>query len=107
MPKTTELIKVENGIAILDAEIAYQIAEFERQAKFIKDEEERLKSAILKEMEAKGIIKIETDDIRINYVAPTDREKFDSKQFRSDHSELYDEYVSMIPVKSSIRIKVK
>jgi hypothetical protein len=58
-------------------------------------------------MEAKGIIGIDTDELKITYIAPTDREKFDSKQFRSDHSELYDEYVSMIPVKSSIRIKVK
>lgn len=102
-----ELIKIENNVPILDAEISSQIAEFERQAKFIEEQEKRLKSAILKEMEAKGIIGIETDALKITYVAPTDREKFDSKQFRSDHSELYDEYVSMTPVKSSIRIKVK
>lgn len=102
-----ELIKIENNVPVLDAEISSQIAEFERQAKFIKEQEERLKNAILIEMEAKGIIGIDTDDLKITYVAPTDREKFDSKQFRSDHSELYDEYVSMIPVKSSIRIKVK
>lgn len=102
-----ELIKVENNVPVLDAEISFQIAEFERQAKFIEEQEKRLKSAILAEMEAKGIIGIETDDIKITYVAPTDREKFDSKQFRSDHPEMFDEYVSMIPVKSSIRIKVK
>lgn len=101
------LIKVENNVPVLDAEISSQIAEFERQAKFIEEQEKRLKNAILTEMEAKGIIGIETDDLKITYVAPTDREKFDSKGFKSDHSELYDEYVSMIPVKSSIRIKVK
>lgn len=102
-----DLIKMENNAPVLDREIAYQIAEFERQAKFIEEQEKRLKSAILNEMEAKGIIKIETDSILISYVAPTDREKFDSKGFKSDHPELYDEYVSMSPVKSSIRIKVK
>lgn len=102
-----DLIKIENNNAVLDREIAYQIAEFERQAKFIEEQEKRLKSAILTEMESKGIIKIETDSILISYVAPTDREKFDSKGFKSDHPEMYDEYVSMSPVKSSIRIKVK
>ena len=102
-----DLIKIENNNAVLDREIAYQIAEFERQAKFIEEQEKRLKSAILNEMESKGIIKIETDSILISYVAPTDREKFDSKGFKSDHPEMYDEYVSMSPVKSSIRIKVK
>ncbi len=102
-----ELIKVEQNVPVLDAEISYQIAEFERQAKFIEEQEKRLKSAILTEMESKGIIKIETDSILISYVAPTDREKFDSKKFKSDQPELYDEYVSMTPVKASIRIKVK
>ena len=102
-----DLIKIENNNAVLDAEIAYQIAEFERQAKLIEEQEKRLKSAILKEMEAKGIIKIETDSILINYIAPYDREKFDSKRFRSDHSDLYDEYVSMSPVKASVKVKVK
>ncbi len=102
-----ELIKIENNAPILDADISFEVARFERKIKSLKEQEERLKNAILSEMEAKGIIKIDTDDLTITYVAPTDREKFDSKQFRSDHSDLYDEYVSMTPVKSSIRIKVK
>ena len=102
-----ELIKVENNLPVLDSDIAYQIAEFERQIKLIEDQEKRLKQAILEEMEAKNFIKIDTDVMTITYVAPTDREKFDSKKFREDHADLYDEYVSMIPVKSSIRIKVK
>ena len=101
------LIKVENNLPVLDSDIAYQIAEFERQIKLIEDQEKRLKQAILEEMEAKNVIKIDTDVMTITYVAPTDREKFDSKKFREDHADLYDEYVSMIPVKSSIRIKVK
>ena len=102
-----ELIKVENNLPVLDSDIAYQIAEFERQIKLIEDQQKRLKQAILEEMEAKNFIKIDTDVMTITYVAPTDREKFDSKKFREDHADLYDEYVSMIPVKSSIRIKVK
>ena len=32
---------------------------------------------------------------------------FDSKKFREDHPNLYDEYIKMSDVKSSIRIKVK
>ena len=58
-------------------------------------------------MEEKGIIKIETDDLIINYIAPTDRETLDSKSLRQDHPQLYDAYIKMTPVKSSIRIKVK
>ena len=102
-----ELIKVENGLSILDEEASKKIAKFERQIKEIKAKEDEFKQAILEEMEAKNIIKIDTEDLMIYYVAPSDRETFDSKAFKEEHQELYDEYVKMSPVKSSIRIKVK
>lgn len=102
-----ELIKIENGLSILDEEASKKIAEFERQIKEIKAKEDEIKQAILEEMEAKNIIKIDTDDLMISYVAPSDRETFNSKAFKEEHQDLYDEYVNMTPVKSSIRIKVK
>lgn len=102
-----ELIKIENNIALLEPNTAHTIAEFERQMKHIKEQEESLKQAILAEMEAKGIIKIETDEMTITYVAPTDRETFDTKEFKKKFQYIYDDFVKMSPVKSSIRIKVK
>lgn len=102
-----ELIKVENDLTILDLEVSNKIAEFERKLKTIKEQEDELKKAILEEMEAKNIIKVESDDLMISYIAPTDRETFDSKSFKAEHQDLYDEYIKMTPVKSSIRIKVK
>ena len=101
-----ELIKIDNGRGALAQEVINKIADFERKAKEIKDAEDELKERIREEMEAKGIIKIETPDVVINYIAHTDRETFDSKKFRSDNPDLYDEYVRMSPVKASIRIKV-
>lgn len=102
-----ELIKLENEIFTLDTETSKKLAEFERMAKKIKEEQDNIKQMILEEMEAKNILKIDTDEITISYVAPTDRESFDSKTFKSEHQEMYDEYVKMTPVKSSIRLKVK
>lgn len=102
-----ELIKIENEIAILEPEVSEKIADFERQIKVIKEQEDNLKQAILEEMEANQIIKLDTPDILISYVASSDRETFDSKTFKADHQDLYDEYVKMTPVKASIRIKVK
>jgi len=102
-----ELIKIENEKAILNLETSKQIAEFERSIKEIKEKEDELKQLILEEMESKKLLGIETDDLKISYVAPTDRETFDSKRFREDYSALYDDYVKLTPVKSSIRIKVK
>lgn len=101
------LIKIENETALLSADISKKIVDFEKQLKAIKEQEDILKQEILGEMEAKGIIKVENDDLMISYVASSDRETFDSKTFKEEHQDLYDDYVKMTPVKSSIRIKVK
>lgn len=101
-----ELITVSADTALLQPEISKKIADFERQIKEIKQAEDELKQKILEEMERKGLLKVKTDDLAITYVAPADRESFDSKKFREDHADLYDEYIKMTPVKASIRIKV-
>lgn len=74
-----ELIKVENEIGILDTEVSKKVAEFEKAIKEIKEKEEELKQNILSEMESKNILKLETDDLTITYIAPAERETFDSK----------------------------
>ena len=102
-----ELIKVVNGNVQLETSVSAMLAAFERKAKKIKEQEEKLKAQILEEMEEHGIIKLDNDDLTISYIMPTERESFDSKAFRVDHPELYDEYIRMSPVKSQIRIKVK
>nr|DAV89090.1 MAG TPA: hypothetical protein [Caudoviricetes sp.] len=102
-----ELIKIENGISLLDIEVSNKISEFEKQIKELKVQEDELKKNILNEMEEKGLLKLETDSLIISYVAPTERETFDSKSFRESNPDLYDDYVNFSPVKSSIRIKVK
>ena len=103
-----ELIRIVNGNSLLDGEVSNMIAEFEKQMKFIKDQEDKLKEAIKAEMEARGILKVEAKNgMTITYVAPTERETFDSKKFKADKPDLYDEYVKFTPVKSSVRIKIE
>ena len=102
-----ELITVSNGVALLDAQTAVKIAEFERKIKEIKEAEDALKAAILEEMEGKNILSIKTSDMTISYIGPSDRETLDSKRLKEEKPEIYDEYVKISPVKSSIRIKLK
>lgn len=103
-----ELIKVDDGgLAILDPETAAKVAEFERMAKEIKEKEDALKKEILKEMELKGVLKIDTGALLISYVAPTDRETLDTKALKEELPDIYDTYVKIGKVKSSIRIKVR
>jgi hypothetical protein len=102
-----ELIKIENGVAILSAETASKLAEFERKAKEIKEAEDALRQKILEEMEANDIKSVETEDMLITYKASYDRETLDSKKLRADHADIYDEYCKITAVKASVSIKLK
>ena len=73
----------------------------------INHQESELKKAILEEMEAKNILKLETEELAITYIAASYRETFDSKSLRKDQPDIYDEYVKISPVKSSVRVKVR
>ena len=77
-----ELIKIESGTAILDAEAVRKIAEFEDAMKKLKQAEDKLKKDILAEMEEKNILKIENETMTISYIGATGRETFNSKKFR-------------------------
>ncbi len=107
MNEKDALIRMENDNAVLMPSASAMLAEFERQVKEIKAKEDELKQRILEEMEANGILKIDTDELSITYVAPTSRESFDSKAFRKDNPDLYDEYVKISQVSASVRLKVK
>ena len=97
---------IEDG-AILTGTTTDLIIDLDKQEKAIKKAKEEVWNALREEMEKKGIKKIESDELLINYIASTDRETFDKKAFQTDHADLFDEYVTMKPVKASIRVKVK
>ena len=101
------LIRFEQDTALLNPEVSKKLAEFERQVKAIEEQAKDLKKRILEEMEAKGIISIETDELSISYVASYPKESFDSKAFRKANPDLYDEYVKISKVSASVRLKVK
>ena len=101
------LIKIDNGTAVLDGNVTKQIADFETQIKAIKKQEDDLKQSILEAMKENNIIKIDNDNLTINYVAGHDQERFDAKTFKAENKMIYDEYVKIVHVKDSVRIKVK
>lgn len=102
-----ELIKVNGDAAILDVETAKNIADFEKMAKEIKAKEDELKKAILEEMQDKGLIKLETDQLVISFVSGTTRETLNTKSLKEELPDIYDTYIEIKPVKPSIRIKLK
>lgn len=101
-----ELVKVENGY-ILDKKSIEEIKEVEKLAKALKVKQDAIKAELLKVMEDNNIVKFENEDLLINYIGPTQRETFDSKQLKADNPDLYDLYVKLSEVKASVRIKLK
>lgn len=102
-----ELIKVSNGEVAFTPGTLEVITQYEEAFKKIKSDYDQLKKDLLEEMDQKGVLKIESEHIRINYIEPTDREKFNTSEFKKEYPDIYDEFVKMVPVKSSIRITVK
>lgn len=102
-----ELVRIEDGKPVLSREASKRFAQIEATLKEFEEYEKNLKKQLLKEMEEKGIIGIDTPELSITYVPEYDREKFDGKKFRSEHDDIYDKYVSMTTVKASVRVKVK
>lgn len=100
------LVKTENGFE-LRQDLAIELYKFEKTMKYFKEKKDEITKVILEEMEKNNILKLESNNISISYVAPTTRETFDTKKFKEDFNELYDSYVKISNVKSSIRIKVK
>lgn len=100
-----ELIQFENG-HLAEKAVEY-IRTTEARMKKEKEDYDAFKRELLKAMEGNGITKIDTDTVTVSYIGATTRETFDSKAFKADMPELYDEYTKFSDVSPSIRIKVK
>lgn len=81
-----------------------QLISLLQQQKEIESQVSDFKSRMLALMEEQGVLKWEMEGLKVAYVASTTKETFDSKSFRADNEELYNQYVKTSQVKSSIRI---
>ena len=102
-----ELIKIENGLEVATQQLIDEALEIKYLEEKLKVKKESLTLSLLEEMKDKGIKKIETPDVVISYIEESERETLDSKRFREENPDLYDEYVKFTPVKASVRIKAK
>lgn len=102
-----ELLVIENENVTLKGGIASYIADLKQKIDKAKEELDGITNSLLAEMEKNNVIKLDVPELAITYIAPSERESFDSKKFREDNPDLYDEYVKFSSVKSSLRIKVK
>ena len=103
---TNFIIKKEDNYQLANI-ITSELKMIDEEEKKLKEKKEKIREALLKEMEDKGILKIADENISITYKAPTEKETFRTKDFKKDLPDLYDTYVEFTPVKSSLLIKIK
>lgn len=102
-----EIIKMEDGNAVMSLEFMAHMLDVKDQLKKLKEIDDANTEMLLEAMEKHHLIKFENDAIVVNYIAPTDFESFDSKEFRKDHADLYDEYVHIKEKKAYIKVNAK
>lgn len=96
---------IQNGT--LPAEVAEQITDFFAFVSDLKKKETELKAMLLEEMEKNGVIQIDMGKLLISYVPSTDRETLDTKLLKAECPDVYNEYVKISEVKSSVKVKVR
>lgn len=106
-----DLIVKQKDHWMVDPQAVAVIAEYSTAIKAMEAKLEELKAQLQDEMKDKNIIDLEADDgevaVSLKYILPADTESFDKKQFRKDHPDLYDKYISMKKKAGYLRITVK
>ena len=87
-------------------EVEKFLIDLDTQAKEIEAKRKELLEGILKEMEKANVDKWETEKIRLTRRKATTSERFDSKAFKEFNPDLYQQFMKVSPVKSSITLKV-
>ena len=100
------IVKKEDNYQLTDTIIS-ELRLIDEEEKELKEKKEKIREILLKEMEDKNILKLESENVSITYKAQTERETFRTKDFKKDLPDLYDTYVEFTPVKSSLVIKIK
>lgn len=102
-----DLTKLNEQALALDREESRYIYELVEKQKGIEQELETIKASLQTMMEKYNIKKLDNEWLTITYIDETYRETFDSRQFRKEHEDLYNDYIKVSPVKAGIRLKLK
>ncbi len=98
-------ITIKNGK--IPASVATAIISLNDSIKCLTEELDALKAKLVEEMEKNNIVKIETDELLITYIAATTRETLDGRALRKEIPSICDKFTTITTLKPSVRIKVK
>lgn len=84
-----------------------EYVQIEETIKALTERQTLLKEALMRSMERNGIVSVENELLKVKYIQPTTQERFDTKAFRAEHEDLYNEYVKIVDVKPQLRFTRK
>lgn len=88
-----------------DSEQLTQLYDLMLQKAVIEAEIDKIKELIMPIAEKQG--GLDTDFVKVSYIAESTRESFNSKAFKQEQAELYSKYLTTSTVKPSLRISLK
>lgn len=100
-----DIIKVENGE--MTAETLNYIKDIETRMKIIKAEYDEYRTALFNAMKENNLIRVENDDLRINFIDKVKKEKFDTKAFKKELPVLYEAYTKLSEISEHITVSIK
>lgn len=84
-----------------------QMMEFQEKTTILKEQQKEFREQLYQKMEENDIKKIDTGDLVITRVLPTERKSVDSTLLKKEEPDIYKKYLKVSKVKGSIRIKAK
>lgn len=108
MKNKMELVKVENGAITVSEEIVNKIVVFNKKKLEMDLIEKELKEKIKEAMEENNIFEtINIGELKISYRKSSIRTTVDSKKFKEELPDIYEEYSKKSNVSSSISLSVE
>lgn len=97
----------QDGVLMKLTDIEHTIIEIKTRLAQAEEQKKSLTEALYREMDARGVYKLDSPTLSITRIADTTAETFDSKAFRADHPELYGQYLRETPRKGYVKIALK
>lgn len=97
----------KNGMLAKLTDIERSIVEIKTRLSQAEEQKKSLTEALYREMDARGVYKLDSPTLSITRIADTTAETFDSKAFRADHPELYGQYLRETQRKGYVKITLK
>ena len=105
--KESLFIKDQDGQVVVAPDALEAIRAIEVEMKQLNKKYKKYKEVLLNGMEDYGLKKVDTDDLLISYVEPTERISLDQDKLWKEHKDVAWQCQKVSPVKASIRITVR